>query len=157
MSNLVAIREKIVEEKQYIVFSLNEESFGIDISDVNSIIMMPKITSVPMTEDYISCIINLRGRIVPILSMHKRMKRGEDVITKDSRVIILNLEDDKLLGIIVDDVKEVMNISSEEIEEPNEYLKKDDSFISGVGKKDDDLISIFEVNSITDPSALEVG
>ncbi|MBR5649929.1 chemotaxis protein CheW [Pseudobutyrivibrio sp.] len=157
MSNLVAIREKIVEEKQYIVFSLNEESFGIDISDVNSIIMMPKITSVPMTEDYISGIINLRGRIVPILSMHKRMKRGEDVITKDSRVIILNLEDDKLLGIIVDDVKEVMNISSEEIEEPNEYLKKDDSFISGVGKKDDDLISIFEVNSITDPSALEVG
>ena len=157
MSNLVAIREKIVEEKQYIVFSLNEESFGIDISDVNSIIMMPKITSVPMTEDYISGIINLRGRIVPILSMHKRMTRGEDVITKDSRVIILNLEDDKLLGIIVDDVKEVMNISSEEIEEPNEYLKKDDSFISGVGKKDDDLISIFEVNSITDPSALEVG
>ncbi len=148
MSDLAIINEKNNETKKYIIFQVNKEVYGIDVATINNIIQMPKITRVPMSPDYYQGIISLRGDIIPIMSLRGRMNFGEDTITKDSRIIILNLANDERMGIIVDDVKEVMNISENEIEEPSPLLKNDINFIKGVGKKDDQLISIFEVNSL---------
>ncbi len=148
MLDLAVIDEKKEETKQYIIFRIDKEYFGIDISFINSIIEMPKIAKVPMTPDYIAGITNLRGDIVPIMSLRGRMNAGEENITKDSRVIIVNLKGGEMVGIIVDDVKEVMNISNQEISEPTSMIKGEETFISGVGRKEDELISIFEVDSL---------
>ena len=138
------------DDKQYIIFNINEESFGIDIMDVNSIIMMPEITKMPRTADYLAGIISLRGRIIPVISMHKRMEYGEEVITKDSRVIIRNGNEDELLGIIVDSVSEVLALPDNSITDSNTVVDAKSSFISGIGKTEDSLISIIEVDNLTE-------
>ncbi|QFJ55806.1 chemotaxis protein CheW [Pseudobutyrivibrio xylanivorans] len=148
MNDLMVMNKTEDEEKQFIVFRINKEYFGMDIFDINSIIMMPEITKMPKAPEYMQGVINLRGHVVPIMSLRKRMNYGEENITKDSRIIIVNLENDELMGVIVDDVKEVMNIPTSEIVESSPFVKKEDSFISGVGKKDDELISIFEVEKL---------
>ncbi|MBQ7148008.1 MAG: purine-binding chemotaxis protein CheW [Pseudobutyrivibrio sp.] len=148
MDELAVINKKNNDDKQYIIFKINNESFGIDITNINTIIQMPKITKMPKMPEYFQGITYLRGRIIPVINLRKRMNYTDEEFTKKNRIIVLNLEDDKLMGIIVDDVKEVMRISQSEIEEPSPLLKKEESFISGVGKKEDNLISIFEVDSL---------
>ncbi len=148
MGELAVINKKNNGDKQYIIFKINNESFGIDITNINTIIQMPKITKMPKMPEYFQGITYLRGRIIPVINLRKRMNYTDEEFTKKNRIIVLNLEDDKLMGIIVDDVKEVMRISQSEIEEPSPLLKKEESFISGVGKKEDNLISIFEVDSL---------
>ena len=148
MDEVAVINKKNNDDKQYIIFKINNESFGIDITNINTIIQMPKITKMPKMPEYFQGITYLRGRIIPVINLRKRMNYTDEEFTKKNRIIVLNLEDDKLMGIIVDDVKEVMRISQSEIEEPSPLLKKEESFISGVGKKEDNLISIFEVDSL---------
>lgn len=142
-------------EKQYIIFTLNNEFYGIDITHVNTIIMMPEITDVPLSADYVKGMISLRGRIIPVIDLHKRMNYGEEVITKETRIIVININENEQVGIVVDTVKEVMVISNDDIEYPSPFMKSEDSFISGVGKKPDMLISIFDINSIVDNKVLE--
>ena len=149
MSDLAIIKNTIDEEKQYIVFRINKEYFGIDIERINCIIQVPKITKIPKMPNYFQGVMSLRGSVIPVINLRLRMNYEDEDFTKDSRIIVLNLEDGAMMGIIVDDVKEVMNISEEEIDEPSSILKKNDSFISGVGKKEDELISIFEVGRLT--------
>ena len=118
--------------------------------DVNSIIMMPEITKMPRTADYLTGIISLRGRIIPIISLRKRMNYGEDVITKDTRVIILNVNEDELIGIIVDSVSEVLTLPNNSITDSNTVVEAKSSFVSGIGRNEDNLISIIEVDTLTD-------
>ncbi len=148
MNDLTVINTEKNEEKQYVVFLINKEYFGIDISNINSIIQMPNITSVPNGPEYLLGMTNVRDRVIPIVSLHKRMNYGEECVTKDSRVIILNLENDELMGVVVDDVKEVIKIANDEIQDSSPFVKKEESFISGVGRKENNLISIFEVSSL---------
>ncbi len=150
MSNLIVKDNRSIEEKQYIVFTVENKVYGIDIMNISTIIMMPEITEMPLSADYIRGIINLRGHIIPIISMHKRMNFGEETVTKDTRVIVFNVDEENQVGIIVDTVREVTVISSEEIEEPSPFVNVNDTFISGVGKKTDDLVSIIDINALVD-------
>lgn len=145
MQEVAIYKEKARTEKKYIVFEIDNENYGIDISSVSSIIQMPQITYVPRSPRHYSGIINLRGEIVPIISLRRRMNLEDDLYTNDSRIIITDIEKDKQVGLIVDDVKEVMSIADDEIREPSPFLKKDDSLICGVGNKDEELISIFNL------------
>lgn len=154
MSNLIVNDEKNIDDKQYIIFTINKEFYGIDIMYISSIIMMPEITEMPLAPDYLKGIISLRGRVIPVIDMHTRMNYGEESITKDTRVIIFNLNENEQVGIIVDSVKEVINISNNEIEEPSPFVKTEESFISGVGKKDGTLISILDTNTLVDAKEL---
>ncbi len=149
MSDLAIYNGDSSDEKQYIVFRINKEFFGIDIAQINSIILLPKITKVPKMPEYFGGLISLRGSVLPVINLRKKMNLEDKEFDKDTRVIILNVEDDAMIGVIVDEVKEVTNISNEDIKEPSPFLKSEDSLISGVGKKDDQLISIFEVEKIT--------
>ena len=145
----LAIRENnTVSEKQYIICNINKENFGIEISHVNNIIQMPKITKVPMAPSCFKGIINLRGEIVPVMSLRRRMNLEDDTLTKESRIVILNIDEENLMGVVVDGVKEVCSIPDHTIEATKDLLANEDSLISGVGKKDEDLISIFEIDSI---------
>ena len=85
---------KVVERDttQYVVIRLGEEKFGVDIKFISNIVRMQPITRVPKVQEYIKGIINLRGEVVPVMSIRIKMHLAEDEITKASRIIILKLE-----------------------------------------------------------------
>ena len=154
MNNIIANTTNSSDERQYIIFTLNNEYYGIDIININTIIMMPEITDVPLAPEYVKGMISLRGHVIPVINLHKRMNYGEEVITKDTRIIVFNINETEQVGIVVDSVKEVMVISDSEIEYPSPFIKQEESFISGVGKKPDMLISILDINSIVDEQSI---
>ena len=145
MVNSLDLAEK--EMKQYIVVKIGREQYGIDISYVDNIVRLQKITRVPKAQSYFKGVINLRGEIVPVMSIRLKMDLEADVFTNSSRIIILKLEEKGALGIIVDEVKEVVTLSDDEIER---NTGKKDTFINGIGKNGDELISLFEINAIVE-------
>ncbi len=142
---------KIVEETfQYIVIRLGEEQYGIDISYVNNIVRMQRITRVPKVAPYLKGVINLRGEVLPVVSLRLKMGLDEDVFDKATRIIILKTENEGQIGILVDEVKEVVTLSERSIEKLSRDSKSDKAnFLSGVGKKNGELISILDLNMIT--------
>ena len=142
--------KEVLETTQYIVIRLGAEQYGIDISYIENIVRMQNITRVPKVPAYLKGVINLRGEVIPVMSLRLKMDLPEDEITRATRIIILKLEQQGNVGIIVDEVKEVVTLTNNEIEK-NSYDPKDGtiSFISGVGKHNGELISLLELNSIT--------
>lgn len=140
------------ETKQYIVVRIGGEKFGIDIGYVDNIVRMQKITRVPKAQVYFKGIINLRGEIVPVMSARIKMGLEDDVYTNASRIIILKLEEKGELGLIVDEVCEVVTLVVDEIEKPNIDTSTTGKglFINGIGKNGDELISLFEINAIVE-------
>ena len=137
------------ETKQYIVVRIGGEKFGIDIGFVDNIVRMQKITRVPKAQVYFKGIIHLRGEIVPVMSARIKMNLEDDVFTNASRIIILKMEEKGSLGLIVDEVCEVVTLATDEIEKSDNYKSNDkEMFINGVGKNGDELISLLELNSI---------
>lgn len=139
------------DRKQYIVVKIGSEQYGIDISYIDNIVRMQKITRVPKAQEYFRGIINLRGEVVPVMSIRLRMGLTEDEFTNDTRIIILKMEEHGNLGIIVDQVKEVVSLSEEEIDGYNPDTREEKSdFIKGIGKHNNELISLLEINAILD-------
>lgn len=146
-----AIESRDKQVKQYIVVQIGSEKYGIDISYVDNIVRMQKITRVPKAQPYFKGIINLRGEIVPVMSIRKKMGLEDDVITGASRIIILKIEDKGSLGVMVDAVNEVVNLTEDQIETNNiSSSHAKDTFINGIGKNGDQLISLFEISAIID-------
>lgn len=137
------------DSKQYIVVKIGSEQYGIDISYIDNIVRMQKITRVPKAQIHFKGIINLRGEIVPVMSIRLKMGFEDDQLTNASRIIILKLQEKGMLGIIVDEVKEVVTLSADEIEKSG----RKGSFINGVGKHGEELISLFDINAIVEENA----
>ena len=150
MANNMSVAEG---QKQFIVVKIGSEQYGIDISYVDNIVRMQKITRVPKAQSYFKGIINLRGEIVPVMSIRTMMDLEPDVFTDVTRIIILKLEEHGVLGLIVDEVKEVVTLGPDEIDKVAYDAKNSKSnFINGVGKHGEELISLFDTNSIIDES-----
>ena len=151
MANNISVLEN--GKKQFIVVKIGSEQYGIDISYVDNIVRMQKITRVPKEQPYFKGIINLRGEIVPVMSIRTKMDLEPDVFTDVTRIIILKLEEHGVLGILVDEVKEVVTLGPDEIDKVAYDAKNNKSnFINGVGKHGEELISLFDTNSIIDES-----
>lgn len=139
--------------KQYIVVKIGNEQYGIDIGYVDNIVRMQAITRVPKSQVYFKGIINLRGDIVPIMSLRIRMGLEDDVFTNASRIIILKLEQQGEVGIIVDEVKEVVTLSMDKVDHVSmNGQEKKESFINGIGKNGEELISLLDLGSIIEES-----
>lgn len=135
--------------KQYIVVKIGNEQYGIDISYVDNIVRMQKITRVPKVQAFFKGIINLRGEVIPVMSIRTRMGFEDDVFTNASRIIILKIEQQGLLGIIVDEVKEVVTLDMEDVERVSRDMSGGkESFINGIGKNGEELISLLDIYSI---------
>ena len=133
---------------QYIVTQLGEEQYGIDIKLISNIVRMQKITRVPKVSSYIRGVINLRGEVIPVISLRLKMGLQDDEITKKTRIIILTLEQHESIGVLVDEVKEVVTLDEEHVEKVS-YDKDDKSkFLSGVGKYDEKLISLLDISAV---------
>ncbi len=139
-----------VESIQYIVIRLGEEQFGIDIRYIDNIVRMQSITRVPKVPAYLKGVINLRGEVIPVMSLRMKMSLPEDEITRTTRIIILKLEQQGNVGIIVDEVKEVVTLESTQIDKmAHDSTEGSANFVTGVGKHNGELISLLDLNSIT--------
>lgn len=137
----------VVESKQYIDVMINNEQYGIDINFIDNIVRMQRITRVPKAQEYFPGVINLRGEIIPVMSLRRRFGFEDDVFTPKTRILILKPEPQASIGFIVDEVKEVINIKEEEIDRVVTSEDKN-TFISGVGKHTKGLISILNVTAV---------
>lgn len=138
-------------KKQYIVVKIGSEQYGIDISYIDNIVRMQKITRVPTSQPYFKGVINLRGEIIPVMSIRRKMGLADDVYTGASRIIILKFEQRDALGIVVDAVKEVINLGPSEIDKVSHSSNESrETFINGVGKNGEELVSLFDINTFTD-------
>lgn len=134
---------------QYIVIQVGEEQYGIDIKFVENIVRMQSITRVPNVQYYFKGVINLRGEVVPVMSLRRKLKLDDDEISDKTRIIIIKLEANAPVGVIVDEVKEVVTIENSTIDSVARSSKKDEqSFINGIGKSNGGLISLLDLNTV---------
>ncbi len=136
------------ETTQYISIYMAGEIYGIDIKYVDNIVRMQHITRVPNVPAHIKGVINLRGEVIPVFSLRVKMGLEEIEEKKSFRIIILKVEGD-LVGIIVDEVREVVRLENELIEKP--YYDSNESsqnLLSGIGKDGDRLISLLDINEV---------
>lgn len=136
------------QKDKYISFTLGNEEYAIEIKYVMEIIGLQKITNLPDMPDFISGVINLRNIVYPIIDVRKRFKLPEVEHTTRTCIIIVNLET-ATVGLIVDQVSEVIDIPEENIDPLlKTHGHKSNRFIKGTGKIGDQVIIILEVNNI---------
>lgn len=157
-----AIQEITIKTGKYLTFTLADETYGIGILKVKEIIGMMSITSVPQTPDFVKGVINLRGKVIPVIDL--RLKFSMDSIPYSERTCIIVVEIDGesgtiLIGIVVDSVSEVVNITQEEIEDTPAFGSRlDTDYILGMAKMEGGvkiLLNIDKVLSSVEISALE--
>jgi purine-binding chemotaxis protein CheW len=135
-------------ETQLVTFGLGTEEFGVDIMRVQEIIRIPPVTRVPKAPSYVEGVINLRGNVIPVVSLRNRfgMERVEE--TDLSRIIVLQVQN-KVFGIRVDAVTEVLRMDLNSIEPPPPVaLGMDSHFIRGVGKIGERLLILLDLDHI---------
>jgi purine-binding chemotaxis protein CheW len=133
---------------QLVSFKIGDAEFGVDILRVQEINKMMELTIVPNTPSFIEGVVNLRGRIIPVLNL--RTKLGLEIKEYDSetRIIVVEL-DDKTIGFIVDEVKEVLRIPKSITEQPPEIVAGVDSeYITAIGKLEDRLLILLDLTKI---------
>lgn len=134
---------------QYVVVSLGNEQYGIDISYVNNIVRMQKITRVPKAQNYFRGVINIRGEIIPVMSLRVKFGLEPDVFTNQTRILIIKIEPSAAVGIIVDEVKEVITLRDEDIEKGSARSGDDKAeYLAGVGKHDTRFVSLLNLTNV---------
>ena len=137
------------ETIQYIVIRLGQEQYGIDIKYIDNIVRMQHMTRVPKMPAYLKGVINLRGEVIPIMSIKLKMGLAEDEESKATRIIIVKLEQAGTIGLMVDEVKEVVTLNIESQVEKLAYDKDDkNNYVQSVGKYEGGLISLLDLNAV---------
>ena len=138
------------DTKQYIIAYLGKEMYGIEIKYIDNIIVMQNITRVPKAQSYFKGVINLRGEIIPVMSLRGKLDMEEEKYTSISRIIIVKPEPQAAsVGFIVDAVKEVITLNNTDVEKMT-YDEADDkaNYSVGVGKYGRDLINLLHIPAL---------
>lgn len=140
---------KSSDSKQYIVVNIGNEQFGIDIKYVDNIVRMQRITRVPKAQPYFNGVINIRGEIIPVMSLRVKFELEPDEFTSKTRILIIKLEPQSAVGIIVDEVKNVITLSDDDID-INTSVGNDEksSYITGVGKQTEGLVTLLNLHGV---------
>jgi len=133
---------------QFIVIRIGEEQYGIDIKYVDNIDHMPSVRRVPNVPPYIKGVINMRGEVLPVMSIRTKMGLPEVEYTKSTRVIMVKMEQYGVVGLIVDEVREVVTLSMDTIEKVSYDKGGEPTFLWGVGKYQGTLISLLDLNAV---------
>ncbi len=157
-----AVKAMADREGKYLTFTLADEEYGIGILKIREIIGMMSITSVPQTPPFVKGVINLRGKVIPVVDLRLRFGMQEIEYTERTCIIVVEIEGQTVtvqIGIVVDAVSEVMNIKGEDIEDtPTFGTKLDTEYILGMAKMEGGvkiLLDIDQVLSAAEVAALE--
>ncbi len=147
-------------EFKIVSFVLGNEEFGVDIMKIDSIVELGKLTKVPESADYVEGIMNFRGMVILIVNLRKKFYMEDLPEDKKARskVIVVNL-DKKKVGFMVDDVREVLTVSEEQMEEPPEEIGgAGRSYVLGIAKIGDSMMIILDIDKVLSAEEkLEIG
>ncbi len=133
---------------QLVTFHIGDEEFAVDILNIQGINRMVEITKVPNAPDYVEGIINLRGRVLPVINLRKRLEMADKDFDKSTRFIVVEIQG-RVIGFIVDSVSEVLRIDKSITEPPPEMASGIDSdFITAIGKLEDRLLILLNIEKI---------
>jgi purine-binding chemotaxis protein CheW len=142
-------------ELQIVIFDLAGETYGADIQAVQAIVRMQPITSIPQAPPAVQGVINLRGKVNPVMDLRKRFGLEVTEETKDSRIVIVDIGDQDV-GLIVDAVAEVTRIPLDSIEPPSEVVSTAETdYISGIAKFEDRMIILLDLDKVLSGTKLD--
>lgn len=142
------------KELQLVGFRIGRETFGLPIAMVREIVRVPQITSVPNAPEYIEGVINLRGRIIPVVDLRKRFGDASPEPTKKNRIVVVEMGN-RAIGLLVQSASEVLRLSPSEIEAPHGIFQEGEmSFITGVGKLKGRLVILLDLDRVLQRSEL---
>ena len=137
---------------QLVTFIIEKEEFGIDILNVQEIIKPVDITRVPNSNSYVKGVINLRGRIVPVVDLRTRFHLPHRDPDKDTRIVVVELED-KVVGFLMDAVRQVIRVEKNVIEPPPQQATSlESNYLQGVAKLEDRLLTLLDLNNLLSDS-----
>lgn len=143
---------EIRETRTYLTFTLDEEDFAVDVSNVREVLDFTSVTKVPRTPDFMKGVINLRGSVVPVVDMRLKFGLQEAEPTVDTCIIVMEVAmegEATVIGALADSVKEVFELDPDSIEPPPRIgTRLDTEFISGMGKYKDNFIIILNINEV---------
>ena len=146
------MKENITEASQYLTFKLEDEVYATNIAQVREVLEFSKVTKVPRTPEYMRGVINLRGRVVPVLDLKLRFGMTKTEHTVNTCVIIVEVEmegETMVIGALADSVQEVIEMDPSVIEPPPKIgTKLDTDFIRGMGKRDEQFVIILDINKV---------
>ena len=152
MADPKVAKRDLEELLQLVSFKIGEEEFGIDILTVQEINRMLQITKVPNTPEFIEGVINLRGRIIPVLDLRVKLGMAKKSHGKNTRIVVVNLND-RTIGFIVDEVSEVLRIPKNITETPPDLVGGVNSdYITSIGKLEDRLLILLDLDKILSTS-----
>jgi purine-binding chemotaxis protein CheW len=138
----------MARELHIVGFRIGRETFGVPIAMVHEIVRVPEITAVPEAPDYVEGVINLRGKIVPVVDLRKRFGEAEISSTRKNRILVAEVEH-KMVGLIVDAASEVIKIPEGDVEPPpNVFEEGELNYVTGVGKLSGRLIILVDLTRI---------
>lgn len=156
------IKEELLEEDtqkgQFMTFQTGKEFFGISISYINEIIMMQTITAVPEVDDYIKGLINLRGKIIPVIDVRVRFKMSPLEYTDRTCIIVINVKS-MVIGLIVEKIAEVVTIMEEDIVPPPSFGRKENDqhkYVYGLARMGDSVKLLLDPEKLIKQEDLEV-
>lgn len=133
-------------ERQLVVFDLAGEVYGVNIEAVREIIRMQAVTYVPDAPEFVEGVINLRGRVIPVVDLRKRFSLTVTEVSEQSRVVVVDIGGEDI-GVIVDAVTEVLRIAADSVEPTSSLVTTEDSYyIEGIAKVDDRLLILLDIN-----------
>ncbi len=136
-----------LDQDQYLTFTLADEEYGIDILRVQEIKGFAKVRPIPQSPPYVRGVLNLRGTVVPIVDL--RVRLGMDEVEYNSfTVIIVVSVGDKIAGLVVDAVSDVLNIAAHQIDDVPQLQEIDESCLSGMGKLDDKFVLLLDIDKL---------
>ncbi|WP_028575340.1 chemotaxis protein CheW [Desulfonatronovibrio hydrogenovorans] len=142
------IKKKDTNLLQLVTFSIGGEEFGVEILTVQEIIRMLEITRVPKAPEFVEGVINLRGKVIPIIDLRKRFGLESKSHDKNTRIVVIEINK-MIVGFVVDSVSEVLRIPADTVEPPPPVVAGLDSeYISGVGKLEDRLLILLDLDRL---------
>jgi len=136
---------------QLVSFHIGGEEFGLNILRVQEIIRIQALTRVPNSADFVDGVINLRGKVIPVIGLRKRFGLEDLAHDKQTRIIVVEVKG-TVLGFIVDSVSEVLRIPADTVEPPPRLGKVEREYVSGVGKLDNRLLILLDVDRLMSDS-----
>jgi purine-binding chemotaxis protein CheW len=142
------------QKDKYLTFRIANEDYGIAIANVTEIIGIQSITEIPEMPDYIKGVINLRGKVIPVMDVRKRFKLSEREYDERTCIIVVEI-DNTSVGLVVDTVNEVADIPEDQVEPPPKSKHKGGSYIQGIGKIGKEVKILLDINKILYEEELE--
>jgi purine-binding chemotaxis protein CheW len=147
MENKMA-KETVVAENQMVLFELGNETYGLDIATVHEIIRMQPITKAPKAPEYVEGVINLRGKVIPVIDIGKKFGFEKVERAKNNRIVVVYLQD-TTLGIIVDAVTEVVRIPTASIEPVSDIVTTGNSdYLQGIAKLNNKMVILLALDKL---------